>query len=68
MSPLNHSMSKNIVAGLGEIGFPISQILSKSCIVVGYDTNPKLIDVNRFNKYKKLETLFLHICIPFTKK
>ena len=64
MSPKS---SKNIVAGLGEIGTPILQLLSKKTICVGYDLNPKLMDKEKFHRYNSLKTSFLHICIPFTK-
>lgn len=60
-------VKKNVVAGLGEIGTPILQLISKHVLTVGYDTNPKLVDKKKFKKYEKLGTLFLHICIPFTK-
>lgn len=59
--------TKNIVTGLGEIGSPILQLLSKSGVTVGYDINPKLMDADQFRKYQNLETSFLHVCIPFTK-
>jgi hypothetical protein len=59
-------MQKDVVAGLGEIGTPILQIISKSTICVGYDTATRLMDVQKFKKYEKMETGFLHICIPFT--
>ncbi|MDE2588668.1 MAG: hypothetical protein KGL95_03255 [Patescibacteria group bacterium] len=59
-------MSKDVVAGLGEIGFPIFQLLSKAKPVAGYDINEKLIDKKKFQKYEKLDTGFLHVCIPFT--
>jgi UDP-N-acetyl-D-mannosaminuronate dehydrogenase len=58
---------KIIVAGLGEIGKPILQLLSKSNQVIGYDINQKLMDLKKFNKYENLPTSFLHICIPFSK-
>ena len=35
---------KDVVCGLGEIGLPILRLLSKSQIVVGYDTNSKLMN------------------------
>ncbi len=60
-------VKKNVVAGLGEIGTPILQLISKHVLTVGYDINPKLVDKKKFKKYEKLDTLFLHICIPFTK-
>ncbi len=59
--------SKDVVAGLGEIGYPIMQLISKAVPVVEYDINVKLMDQKKFQKYKKSETRFLHICIPFTK-
>ena len=59
---------KDVVAGLGEIGGPLLQLISKAVPSVGYDLNEKLIDKNKFQKYEKIETCFLHICIPFSKK
>ncbi len=59
---------KDVVAGLGEIGLPILNLLSKSQTVVGYDINPKLMDKNKFDKHKDLDTIFLHVCIPFSDK
>jgi len=59
--------SKDVVAGLGEIGTPIMQLISKAIPVVGYDVNEKLMDLKKFKKYEELDTRFLHICIPFTK-
>jgi UDP-N-acetyl-D-mannosaminuronate dehydrogenase len=61
-----NKINKNIVAGLGEIGIPILKLLSSSSISIGYDINPKLMNKKLFNKYEKDETLFLHICIPFS--
>ncbi|MGI0059320.1 MAG: hypothetical protein ACREBJ_06085, partial [Nitrosotalea sp.] len=58
--------SKDVVAGLGEIGIPILQLISKANLSVGYDINKKLMDKQKFEKYKDLDTRFLHICIPFT--
>lgn len=58
-------MKKNVVAGVGEIGRPILKLLSKVTLAVGYDVNPKLMNENRFDKYKNLETSVLHVCIPF---
>jgi len=56
---------KNIVAGLGEIGKPTLNLISRSCVAVGYDINSKLMNQKTFEKVKNFETLFLHICIPF---
>src|SRR5690242_9130906 len=60
-------MKKIIVAGLGEIGTPILQLVSKVGIAVGFDINEKLMDKKKFKKYQDIETSFLHVCIPFTK-
>jgi UDP-N-acetyl-D-mannosaminuronate dehydrogenase len=60
--------SKDVVAGLGEIGTPILQLISKANLSVGYDINEKLMDKQKFEKHKGLDTRFLHICIPFTSK
>jgi hypothetical protein len=60
--------NKDVVAGLGEIGKPILQLLSKAKLAVGYDINKDLMDEKKFFQYESLETDFLHICIPFTKQ
>ena len=59
--------TKHVVAGLGEIGKPIFQLISKVTTTSGYDINPKL-NTKSSKKYSSLETNFLHICIPFTRK
>ena len=59
-------IKKNIVAGLGEIGTPILKIISKNVPAVGFDLNKKLMDKTTIDRYKNLETSFLHICIPYT--
>jgi len=61
-------MKKNVVAGLGEIGKPIYQLLSKFEITVGYDMNLLLTNKNKFDKNSILKTSFLHVCIPFNNK
>ncbi|HJU14491.1 MAG TPA: hypothetical protein VJ792_08570 [Candidatus Nitrosotalea sp.] len=58
-------MDKDVVAGLGEIGFPIFQLISKAKPAVGYDLNEKLMEKTRNPRYEKLGTAFLHVCIPF---
>ena len=63
----NISKTKDVVAGLGEIGGPIFQLLSKATTTIGYDTNPKL-NKKSSKKHSLLQTNFLHICIPFTGK
>jgi len=60
--------TKEVVAGLGEIGIPIYKLISKFDIAVGYDVNPKIMKTNQFNKLRYVNTSFLHICIPFTNK
>jgi len=61
-------IKKDVVAGLGEIGKPILQLISKESLAIGYDKNPKLTEKKKIGKYQNLKTCFLHICIPFTKK
>jgi UDP-N-acetyl-D-mannosaminuronate dehydrogenase len=61
-------MKKNIVAGLGEIGLPILKIISKKEIVIGYDIDKKLMNEKKFKKLENLNTSFLHVAIPVTKK
>jgi UDP-N-acetyl-D-mannosaminuronate dehydrogenase len=60
--------TKDIVAGLGEIGGPIFELLSKPKTVVGYDVNKKLMNEKNFLALSSMPTDLLHICIPFTKK
>lgn len=60
-------MKKDVVAGLGEIGSPLLQLISRSTVAIGFDINEKLVDKKKFEKYEKIPTIFLHICIPFTK-
>lgn len=59
---------KDVVAGLGEIGSPILQLISKAIPTVGYDINEKLMNKTKFKKYEKYSTRFIHICIPFSDK
>jgi UDP-N-acetyl-D-mannosaminuronate dehydrogenase len=60
-------MKKNVVAGLGEIGYPIYQLISKNEPTIGYDVDPKLKRAIS-KKCENLQTLFLHVCIPFNEK
>ena len=57
-----------MVVGLGEIGKPILQLISKATLAIGYDKYEKLMNKKQFLKYEKLETNLLHICIPFSEK
>jgi len=60
-------LKKDVVAGLGEIGFPIYRLISKSFPVQGYDIDINLIPTSK----KKLDNhtvRFLHICIPYNLK
>lgn len=61
-------IKKDIVAGIGEIGQPILQLISNSTLAVGYDINPKFTDQQKLKQLEKYDTRFLHICIPFTQK
>ena len=60
--------TKDVVVGIGEIGKPIFQVLSKKFLTVGYDINPKLMNKKKFLKTKDIPVDFLHVCIPFSKK
>jgi len=60
--------TKDVVVGLGEIGLPLLELISKATNVIGYDKNPNLIDKKKYDKNKKNKTSLLHICIPYTKK
>ncbi len=59
---------KQIVAGLGEIGNPILNLISKVQLTVGYDIDTKLINKTKIKKYEAFPSTFLHICIPFNQK
>ena len=58
--------TKNVVAGLGEIGSPILKLISRKTTAIGYDTNKKLMNNDKFTKLENVKTSFLHVCIPFT--
>jgi UDP-N-acetyl-D-mannosaminuronate dehydrogenase len=57
---------QNLVVGLGEIGKPIFQLLSKNTPTTGYDLNSKLM--SKPIDIKNCHISFLHICIPFSNK
>ena len=61
-------MKKDVVVGIGEVGKPILKLLSKGNIVVGFDTDPNLMDKKKFERHKNLKTSFLHVTIPVTGK
>ncbi len=61
------SKTKDVVAGLGEMGGPIFRLISKVTATLEYDKNPKL-NKESSKKFFSLETNFLHICIPFSGK
>ena len=59
----NKLKSKNIVCGLGEIGKPIFQMISKKSLTVGYDIDKKLMNTSQFNNYKnwfQFKRILLH--------
>lgn len=58
---------KNLIIGLGEIGYPLFKLISKVWPCDGYDKNPKMM-TKRFVRYKDIPTSILHICIPYSKK
>jgi UDP-N-acetyl-D-mannosaminuronate dehydrogenase len=60
--------TKNVVAGLGEIGSPILKLISKHHVSIGYDINTELMNQKKFNKLESIDTFFLHICIPYSTK
>ncbi len=60
--------TKDVVAGLGEIGNPILKLFSKGTIVVGFDINRKLVNNQKLKKYEKTPTRILHACIPYNEK
>ena len=57
---------KDVVAGLGEIGKPILQLISRNTLALGYDLNKDLMNDKMFTKHTSARTRFLHVCIPFT--
>ena len=59
--------TKDVVAGLGEIGMPILKLISKTVSAIGYDVNQQLMNKKQFDKYASIDTCLLHICIPLTK-
>lgn len=61
-------MNKNVIAGLGEIGYPLFQLISSFEPTIGYDLNPKLQSRFTSKKNSLLPTSFLHIAIPFNKE
>ena len=48
----NISKTKDVVAGLGEIGKSIFQLISKGTPAISYDINPKLIDKKNYKNQK----------------
>jgi len=58
--------TKDIVAGLGEIGKPLLQLLSRNTLTIGYDIDPSKTDMIKLEKYRNLKTKFLHVCIPYS--
>ena len=61
-------MNKDLVVGLGEIGTPILQVISKAIPAAGYDIDQKLVDRRKFDSLSNHTTIFAHICIPFTER
>jgi len=61
-------MKKDVVAGLGEIGYPILKLLSKKQTTVGYDIDKNSTNKLKFKTLQDTQTSFLHIAIPVTTK
>ena len=61
-------MKKDVVAGLGEIGYPLLKLLSKKQITIGYDLDKRLMNESKLKKHQDTQTSFLHIAIPPTSK
>ena len=61
-------MKKDVVAGLGEIGYPILKLLSKKQTTVGYDIDKSSMNESKFKILQDTQTSFLHIAIPVTTK
>jgi len=59
--------TKNVVAGLGEIGRPIFTLISQQIPSIGYDIIKNLKNDKSIKKYSNYDTSFLHICIPFNQ-
>jgi len=59
---------KDVVCGLGEIGGPILQLISKGVEAVGYDINPALVDEAKLSRLELAPTELLHIAIPYNNK
>jgi len=59
-------MNKQLVVGLGEIGTPILKLIKKRFTATGYDINTRLMNQKEFEKLKNYQTIFVHICIPFS--
>lgn len=60
-------MKKDVVAGLGEIGYPIFTLISEGYPVAGFDKNEKIIPKIE-DSINELPVRFLHICIPFNER
>jgi len=63
----NKTNTKDIVAGLGEIGSPIMKLISRATVVGGYDINPALRKKLTPKKHQLFKIKFLHVCIPFNE-
>ena len=61
-------MKKDVVVGLGEIGYPILKLLSKEQTTVGYDIDKGLMNNSKFKTLLNTQTSFLHVAIPVTSK
>ena len=60
-------MKKDVIAGLGEIGYPIFTLVNQAHPAIGYDKNEKIIPKSD-DKITNFSIRFLHICIPYNEK
>ena len=58
----------DLIVGLGEIGHPLSKLLSRSYSIFGYDVNRSKMDLKKYKNIKNSTVVFVHICIPFNKE
>ncbi len=68
MKKIVKTRTKDVVAGLGEIGRPLFSLISKKTTTIGYDIKSELYQNRDFKNSNKLKTRFLHICIPYSQK
>ena len=61
----DESMAKHTSWGIGGCA---DLFYSPKNIIVGFDLNDDLMDERKFEKYRNLNTSFIHVTIPVTDK